>query len=77
MLKSWLIAVGGMTLMLVFWAGVQIAWRRFFPEAGHDSDVLAARGSGCSAGGCSCFGPVCKMELQEKIKSGESRSTHQ
>ncbi len=67
MLKSWLIAVGGMTLILALWAGVQIAWRKFFPEITHDSDVLAARG--CGSGTCSCFGTVCTKPDKDQSHS--------
>ena len=44
-------AVGIIVLVAVTagWVGVQLAWRRTFPEVGSDPDVLVGRG-GC--GGC-------------------------
>jgi len=36
----------GITVVLLFWVGVQTAWRRTFPSAFEDPDVLAGR-RGC------------------------------
>ena len=59
-----LVAVVGVTLA---WVAVQGAWRRAFPEAGSDPDVLAGRmgchaaSSSCCAGG-DCEGGHCAVE---------------
>jgi len=47
---SYVIGVLILVLFLVAWVGVQLAWRRVFPEANRDPDVLASRGS-CGACG--------------------------
>ena len=39
----------GVAMLVLVWVGVQSAWRRAFPEAFDDPDVLAPR-LGC--GGC-------------------------
>lgn len=47
-------AVAGVTVLMVGWLLVQLAWRRTFPEqVGADGDVLASRGSchGCEKEG--------------------------
>jgi hypothetical protein len=41
-----------LVLVAVAWVGVQIAWRRVFPGACTDPDVLAGR-MGCHGPGCS------------------------
>ena len=48
---SYLIAVLAMVVLAVLWLGVQNAWRKSFPEASADPDVLAGR-MGCSH--CDC-----------------------
>ena len=46
MLESYLTAVLALAAVLAAWVGIQIAWRKVFPEAGCDPDALAGR-SGC------------------------------
>ena len=50
MLASYALGVAAVVLIAVAWVGVQLAWRRTFPDAGGDADVLAGR-MGCH-GGC-------------------------
>ena len=47
-LYPYLIGVGGIAAMMALWVVVQLAWRRSFPEACSDPDVLAAR-AGCGS----------------------------
>lgn len=49
MLTSLATGVIGVTALLWVWIGVQSAWRRAFPDAADDPDVLVQR-IGC--GGC-------------------------
>ena len=49
MTSSHAIALIGLLALLACWLGVQLAWRRSFPDASHDGDALAQR-IGC--GGC-------------------------
>ena len=48
------VAIVVLVLVTVAWVAVQSAWRRVFPEACSDPDVLAGRlschGSGCTKG---------------------------
>ena len=46
MLTSYAVAVLAMVVLAVAWVGVQSAWRRTFPGAMADPDVLAGR-MGC------------------------------
>jgi len=41
--------------LMIFWIGIQLTWKRFFPETMTDEDVLATR-RGCN--GC-YFGEEC------------------
>ncbi|MCA9758491.1 MAG: hypothetical protein KDA27_22025 [Candidatus Eisenbacteria bacterium] len=63
--SQYLIGAGSMTLLAVGWVGVQAAWKRSFPTAFADPDVLAGR-RGCGA--CSSTG-VCEK------KSGCTRTS--
>lgn len=53
MLGSYLLAMGIVVFLMIFWYVVQTAWRKFFPELPGDEDALALRGDchGCSLGG--------------------------
>jgi hypothetical protein len=51
MLASHAIAIVVLVLVTVVWVGVQSAWRRAFPDACSDPDVLAGRLS-CHGAGC-------------------------
>lgn len=50
MLHHYLIGVGAFVLLSAGWVAVQRAWRKSFPDAGADPDVLAGRPDckGCS-----------------------------
>lgn len=56
--KSYLIGAGGLAGLAVAWVFVQMAWKRSFPHAFADPDVLAGR-KGCGA--CSATG-VCERK---------------
>lgn len=62
---QYLVGAGSLALLAIAWVGVQGAWRRVFPDAFADPDVLAGR-RGCGA--CSSTG-VCEK------KSGCSRTS--
>jgi hypothetical protein len=49
LLTSYALGIAAVVAMAVAWVGVQIAWRRVFPDACGDPDVLAGR-MGCQ--GC-------------------------
>jgi len=50
MLASYATGLVAVVLMMLAWVGVMSAWRRAFPEASSDPDVLAGRPSchGCT-----------------------------
>ena len=50
MLSSYALGIAAVVAMAVAWVGVQLAWRRVFPDACADPDALAGR-MGCH--GCS------------------------
>jgi len=50
-LASYAIGLGGIVILAVAWAAVQGAWKKVFPDAVPDPDVLAGR-MGCH--GCDC-----------------------
>ena len=56
MLTSYLVGALGTVGLLLLWIAVQGAWRRSFPDAFSDPDVLAGR-PGCD--GCS-HEPACE-----------------
>ena len=62
MLTSYLTAMPVIAVVMVAWVGVQSAWRRAFPEALADPDVLAGR-MGCH--GCGCT-DVCLRKLSDR-----------
>lgn len=55
MWTSYLVGISVLLTVLVGWVAVQGAWRRVFPDAFPDPDVLAGRGAGC--GRCTCLEP--------------------
>ena len=67
MLSSYVTGVVAVVGMTLAWVAVQGAWRRAFPEAAADPDVLAGR-MGCHAAcspyctGSDCDGGHCRME---------------
>ena len=46
MLASYALGIAATIFVAVAWVGVQLAWRRVFPDACADPDVLAGR-MGC------------------------------
>ena len=56
--------------VLVAWVTVQGAWRRAFPDASSDPDVLARRGAGC--GRCGCLQP-CERRREREAAPKEDR----
>ncbi len=54
MLASYVTGLVAVVLMTLAWVGVQGAWRRVFPDASSDPDVLAGRMScmGCTGDSC-------------------------
>jgi hypothetical protein len=60
MLHHYMIGIGAFVLLSAAWVGVQRAWRRSFPSAGDDPDVLAGR-AGCN--GCDDNSKQCHRKL--------------
>jgi hypothetical protein len=68
---SHLLALLAVALIAALWAGVQIAWRRTFPHACSDPDVLAGR-MGCH--GCDTA-EACERRRSERAgRAEEERS---
>lgn len=65
----YLVAIVGISLVLMLWAWVQGAWRKTFESDTSDEDVLAGRMS-CS--GCSCGGGSCKTGTSDREGSHAS-----
>jgi len=64
MLASYVTGIVAVVLMMLAWVGVMSAWRRTFPEASSDPDVLAVRPSchGCTVEDCGSS--ACELENQ-------------
>jgi len=60
-LTSYAVGLAAMVMLCVAWAGVQLAWRRVFPDDSDDPDALAGR-IGCH--GCGCTN-VCERRAPE------------
>jgi hypothetical protein len=71
MLTSLATGVLGVAALLLIWVGVQSAWRRAFPDAFDDPDVLAQR-IGC--GGCERE-PDCEQRTSQECGSTEEETT--
>jgi hypothetical protein len=56
-------------LMVVVWVAVQVAWKKTFPEACSDPDVLAGR-MGCHGSNCSqdCNRPDRAGSAEEEVR---------
>jgi len=67
---SYVIAVLGITGVIVAWAFVQSAWRRAFLDGDSDPDVLAGRMS-CS--GCTCSGGSCQTKNKTSEEDARGR----
>ncbi len=70
MVTSYLTAMVVIVVVMVAWVGVQSAWRRAFPEAFGDPDVLAGR---MSCGGCGCT-DVCLRTLSERAGTDKEKN---
>ncbi len=72
MLVSYGVGLAGVALVMAAWLGVQVAWRRAFPEASADPDALAGR-LGCHGrehcGGCA--GDECRGGGRAGAAAGE------
>ena len=55
---------------MTLWVGIQFAWRKQFPEAGKDPDVLANRG-GCH--GCT-HEEQCEVKEQQTAENIDPNS---
>jgi hypothetical protein len=68
-LTSHLLALLAIALMAAAWVAVQVAWRRTFPEACSDPDVLAGR-MGCHGSNCSkdCNRPDRADPAEEEVR---------
>jgi len=71
MLASYALSIAAVVFMAVAWVGVQLAWRRVFPDACADPDVLAGR-MGCH--GCNSA-EVCEARAADPASAaGGGRS---
>ena len=71
MLATHATALIGLLAVLVAWVAVQCAWRRVFPGAFADPDVLAER-MGCHACGCT---EICERgRPRRSVHSASTRS---
>ena len=66
-LYPYLLTIGAILLMMFVWVAVQMAWKRTFPDAGRDEDVLANR---TSCGSCLHDGH-CDMQSGDPGKADE------
>jgi hypothetical protein len=69
-LTSYGITIGAIAILCAVWLGVQLAWRRAFPDAAGDPDALAGR-MGCH--GCGCT-DVCEKRASETAGASEEES---
>jgi hypothetical protein len=65
-LASYALGIAAVVFMAVAWVGVQLAWRRVFPDACADPDVLAGR-MGCH--GCNSA-EVCETRAADPSRRG-------
>ncbi len=68
MLHHYILGIGALLFLLAAWIGVQRAWKRAFPDAGDDPDVLAGR-AGCH--GCNDHSARCHRRLDGSCKVEE------
>ncbi|MEZ4952887.1 MAG: hypothetical protein R2825_04865 [Saprospiraceae bacterium] len=61
MINSLIIGVGGIIVLMIIWAIVQLFWKKIFSEYIADEDVLAERRS---CGNCGCT-TICKTKKNE------------
>lgn len=71
MLTSYALGLLGIVAMTVAWVGVQLAWKKVFPDAFCDPDVLAGR-MGC--GGCTNDSENCDSKRSERRRAEEEIS---
>ncbi len=62
MLASYVTGLVAVVAMTLAWVGVQSAWRRVFPDASSDPDVLAGRMSCHGCTGQDCGSSTCEIE---------------
>ena len=62
MLTSYVTGLLAVVLMMLAWVGVMGAWRRVFPDASSDPDVLAGRMTCHGCTGEDCGSSACELE---------------
>ena len=67
MLTSYVTGLLAVVVMMLAWVGVMSAWRRVFPDATSDPDVLAGRMTchGCTGDRCTtqeCGSSACELD---------------
>jgi len=67
MLTSYAIGLATIATLCAAWLGVQLAWRRVFPDTSGDPDALAGR-LGCH--GCGCTS-VCEKRASATTGASE------
>ena len=72
MLGHYLLAALAVAAMAAVWVGVQVAWKRSFPDAFCDPDALAGR-MGCG-GGCKSNSTSCKSKRTQESLDQEEKS---
>ena len=69
---SHLLAILALAVMAAAWVGVQIAWKKAFPDAFCDPDALGGR-MGCG-GGCKSNSTSCKSKRTQGHTDEEENS---
>ncbi|WP_345373111.1 hypothetical protein [Algivirga pacifica] len=63
-MMSYFTSIGFIVLILLFWVGIQAAWKVLFSDYRQEEDALANRSS-CA--GCKCKTDVCKRKVKENV----------
>jgi len=71
-MSTHLIAILALAAVVAIWVGVQIAWKKAFPDAFCDPDALAGR-MGCG-GGCKSISTSCSSKLTSETGDQEDKS---
>lgn len=67
MIESYIIAIGGIILLMIIWIIVQVLWKETFYDQLSDDDVLAGRSS-CGNCGCTTICSNKRNSLKTKNK---------
>ena len=68
-MSTHLIAILALAAVAAIWVGVQVAWKKAFPDVFCDPDALAGR-TGCG-GGCKSNSTSCSSKLTSATRDQE------